>query len=137
MNNSQFRRAGSTLVAAVIFIAVISAATGVAFMATTHLGRNAQRTRQYEGAIAVGDANLEWAFAQWRTICRGQANIPLPGSNFTAITAPTASWLPQPTGYTTSNYSVVATDVQGNTLAAATAPPAAQGQGSATNSFFY
>lgn len=137
MTKSNSRYCGSTLVAAVIFIAIISTATGIAFMATTHLGRNAQRTRQYEGAVAVGDGNLEWAFAQWRTICRGQANIPLPGSNFTGITAPTVTWLPQPTGYTTSNYSVVAVDVQGNPVAAGTAPPAAQGQSSAANSFYY
>src|SRR4051812_45224214 len=114
MKTSPIRRTGSTLVAAVLFIAILSAATGVGLMSTSHLGRNAQRTRQYEGAIAVGDGNLEWAFAQWRTLCRAQGNVALPGSSFTAISAPAASWLPQPSGYTTSNYGIVATDVQGN-----------------------
>jgi hypothetical protein len=137
MKISPFRRSGSTLVAAVLFIAILSAATGVALMSTSHLGRNAQRTRQYEGAIAVGDGHLEWAFAQWRTLCRAQANIPLPGSSFSGITAPSAASLPQPSGYTTSNYSVVATDVQGNAMAVGTAPPPAQGQSTATNSYFY
>src|SRR4051794_18896393 len=122
MLHPSFRPRGSTLVAAVVFIAIISGATGIAFMATSHLGRNAQRTRQYEGALAVGDANLEWAFAQWRSICRTQSNVAMPGSNFSTITSPTASWLPQPTGYSVSNYNIVAVDVQGNPLAASATP---------------
>lgn len=133
------RSCGSTLVAAVIFIAIISGATGIAFMATTHLGRNAQRTRQYEGAIAVGDAHLEWAFAQWRSICRSQGNVAMSGSNFgaSAITAPNASWIPQPTGYSVSNYFVEAVDAQSKVLAPAATPTPAQGQSATNNSYFY
>ena len=128
---------GSTLVAAAIFIAIISGATGIAFLATTHLARNAQRTRQYEGAMAVGDAHLEWAFAQWRAICRTQNNVALSGASFTGITPPTSSWLPQPAGYTVSNFQVIGVDVQGNAISTSTTPPAAQGQSSLTNSWFY
>src|SRR4051812_36768599 len=137
MLHPTFRTRGSTLVAAIIFIAIISGATGIAFMATTHLGRNAQRTRQYEGAIAVGDANLEWAFAQWRSICRSQGNVAMSGSNFTGITSPSAAWLPQPTGYAVSNYNIIAVDVEGNAIDPAAAPPSAQGQSLANNSYFY
>jgi hypothetical protein len=140
MTKSRLRRSGSTLVAAVLFIAIISAATGVAFMATTHLGRNAQRTRQYEGAVAVGDGHLEWAFAQWRTLCRGQGNVALPGDAFKNITAPTAGWLPQPSGYTVTKYKVQAMDLLQATLLMADqtkTPTAAQGQSATNNSFFY
>lgn len=140
MTKSNLRSCGSTLVAAVIFIAIISAATGVAFMATTHLGRNAQRTRQYESAVAVADGHLEWAYAQWRTISRGQGNIVMPGANFSSITAPTASWLPQPTGYTVTKYKIEAMDLlQANLIMAdqTKTPVAAQGQSSSNNAYFY
>lgn len=140
MNRSNHRSSGSTLVAAVIFIAILSAATGIAFMATTHLGRNAQRTRQYEGAVAVGDGHLEWAFAQWRSLCRTQGNIALPGDSFKSISAPTASWLPQPNGYTVSNYGIKAMDLLQASLLMTDqtkAPTPAQGQSVLNNSYFY
>jgi hypothetical protein len=140
MTKSHLRTRGSTLVAAVIFIAIISAATGVAFMATTHLGRNSQRTRQYEGAIAVGDGHLEWAFAQWRTLCRAQGNLALPGNSFQFITTPTASWLPQPTGYSVTNFTVQAMDFLQPTLLMTDQtkkPTPAQGQSATNNSYYY
>src|SRR4051812_38346010 len=125
------RRRGSTLVGAVIFIAVITGATGLALMSTSTLGRNVQRTRLYENAIAVGDAHLEWEFAQWRSICRSAPNQALPGANFkTAIGLPPSAWLPEPIGYSVNaaTYGVVAADVEGRVLTnLATQPPAAQG----------
>src|SRR4051794_28690480 len=137
MQQQKSHHRGSTLIAAIVFIVIISTATGVALLATSHIGRNAQRTRQYEGVIAVGDAHLEWAFAQWRSICRASSNVALPTSSFAGITQPNAGWLPQPSGYTVTNYTVQAVDVQGNPLASGTKPPAAQGQSNLNNSFFY
>jgi hypothetical protein len=140
MIHLRLRPRGSTLVAAVLFIAIISAATGVAFMATTHLGRNGQRTRQYEGAIAAGDGTLEWAFAQWRTISRGQGNVALPGDSFKDITAPTAAWLPQPAGYTVTKYKIQAMDLlqPGLLMTDQTKKPTAvQGQSATNNAFYY
>ncbi len=130
------RRRGSTLLIAATFIAIISAAVGAAFLATTSVGRGAARTKTLEGALTVGDAYTEWAFAQWRTTCRAQNNTPLAGSAFASITAPSATYLPQPTGFTVSNFAVVATDVEGNVQATG-APPSAQGEDSGENSYFY
>ena len=129
-------RAGSTLVAAATFITIFSVAIGLAISATNGIGRNANRTRSMQSAIAVGDAYLEWSFAQWRATCRTQGNSALPASSF-SVTAPTPSWVPQPIGYTASNYTITAVNVEGQPLGSGATPPAAQGEDSGDNSYYY
>lgn len=129
--------AGSALLVTVTLIAVFSLAVGIAVSSTANVGRNADRTRNLQSGIAVGDAYLEWAYAQWRATCRGQGNTALPGSSFAGISSPTANWLPQPTGYTVSNFGIAAVDVEGNPQNASTPPPAAQGEDSGDNSYYY
>src|SRR5262249_23489490 len=60
-----------------------------------------------------------------------------PGSSFAAITTPGAGFLPQPAGYTATNYTITAVDVEGNPQSSSTPPPAVQGEDSGDNSYFY
>jgi hypothetical protein len=128
---------GMSLIATAAFITVLSTAVAVGFLATTRTARSAARTKTLEAAVAVGDAYTEYAFAQWRSICRTQNNTPLPSSNFTTIAAPAGSFLPQPSGYTVANFSVVATDVEGKAIGSTTTPPPAQGEDTGDKAYFY
>lgn len=131
------RRDGSALLASVTFITIFSVAIGLAVASTLQIGRNAQRTRTRESAMAVGDAYLEWAFAQWRNTCRLQGNLALPASAFASMSAPAAGLLPQPAGYTVSNFAITATDVELQAQSTSTPPPPAQGEDPGDNSYFY
>src|SRR3712207_4253978 len=115
-------RAGSTLVLAASFIAVLSVSVGFALLGTPQIGRNSARTRSLQGAIAVGDAYTEWAFAQWRAKCRTQGNVTLPGSSFSP-TLPPAGFLADPAGFQVSGFGVWATDVEGKRLTKQSPPP--------------
>src|SRR6266478_10182070 len=90
---------GSSLIATAAFIVVLSGAVGLAFLATTNVGRNATRTKSLQAAIAVGDGYLESAFGQWRAKCRTLSGDPLPAGSFSLV-APSTVDLPQPNGYT-------------------------------------
>ncbi len=132
----RLRQRGTTMIATAAFVAVLSSAVGVAFLATTNIGRNTTRTKSLQSAIAVGDAYLETAFAQWRDTCRRFRSQALRADAFT-LTPPAAALLPQPAGYVITGFSIDSTDVEGAILAKALPPPAAQGQDPGTKSFFY
>ena len=88
------------LIVAVIITLMISTGVGLALAYTMQANRDAQRTIAMEGGQTVGDAYMDWAYGYWRSICKGTANMALPTSSFSGLTAPSSTLLPNPTGYT-------------------------------------
>ncbi len=136
MKIHRFRREGSTLIVATILTLIIATTVGCAVWLTMQTARGAGRTVALDSSLAVADAYIEWAFAQWRSTCQAQANIPRPTQDFT-ITSPSSAYLPSPSGYSVANFQVQAVDAQLGSLSSSTAPPAASSQSTGDHSYFY
>lgn len=128
------------MVAAIFFTAIIAVMVGVAVTTTGHIARNTQRSRLQEGAVAVGDAYLEWAFAQWRTACRTQPNqnlatIPITDPN----SDPSNPVLTEPNGFSIvpGSYRVAAVDPMLQPMGTGLGPKAGKGQDAGESSYHY
>ena len=117
--------AGSSMLIILMVIASLSACIVAALSFTSVVSRDVQRSNTLRTAVEIGDGAADYAFAQWRELCRiPKPHIQLPTSAFTAIQTPTqalfpdvanftASTGPNPDSgapYTLANYKVVATD---------------------------
>ncbi len=133
------RNSGSTLVAAILFTAIIAITVGVAVTATGHIARTTQRSRFHEGAIAVGDAHLEWAFAQWRAKCRQQPNknLSTQALNTVPFSLPPNGFLTEPSAYTVSALEVAAVNPMMQPMPADQGPTPSKGQDAGESSFHY
>src|SRR5690349_15061066 len=132
------RNAGSTMVAAVVFTSIVAVVVGVAVTSTGHVARNTQRSKLREGALATGDAYLEWAFAQWRAACRLQPNRNLSTGEIT-INNPPAGMLTEPRGFSIvpGTYRVAAVDPMLQPMAANNGPKPGKGQDAGESSYHY
>lgn len=101
------KESGSALIAALMLIMIASGIVALAVATTSHTARLASRTRSLETGVAIGDAYLDCAYAQWRAACQ-QSNAILSGSNFTAdkMTPPGASFLAQSGSFTVTNFRI-------------------------------
>ena len=149
------KQSGSTLLAVLTLTVILSAFVLGALSYTMSVSKNVMRTNALRQATEIGDGALEYAFANWRAICRVNPAQTYPSSYFatpTAIPLPTqamfpaipnftASTGPNPatgTPYTIANFGVQAVTPQMATLASAsTLPPPAVGMNVTTNSYYY
>ena len=119
---------------------------------TSTVARNVQRSNVYRSCLSVGDGVTEFAFANWREICRQQTNVQRPTTDFAAIALPTQALFPgvsnftvsrganppNGTAFTVANFKVQAVDPQLNELATTATPPSpSNGMNLGTGSFFY
>lgn len=134
-------------------IATLSACIISALNFTSAVSRNVQRSNTLRTATAVGDGVADYAFAQWRELCRiPKPHIQLPTSSFASLAPPgqalfpdiasfTSSTGPNPasgTPYTLANYKVVACDQFYQPLADTSALPSPQhGMSIGTSSYHY
>jgi hypothetical protein len=135
---------GSTLVAVLITVTVVSTLLGVITNVTRFQTRNTNRTILRSQAIAHGDAVLESLFDQWRfamlnvntTIDRsdGLSNSTLAG----ILAAPTTAQLPAPQGISVAGWSVTAANpMLGPTSRGDGRPEAEQGTNSRLRTRLY
>lgn len=116
---------GSTLVAVMITVMVISILLGVVTNLTRFQTRNGNRTVLRSQAIAYGDAVLESLYDQWRnamisaTTTDDRTNGLSNASLASTLTLPTPSQLPPPKGMTIASWSVTSATPL---LTASTAP---------------
>ncbi len=82
---------GSALIITALTIAIIGILVGITASFTINTAQITQRSIAFEQAMAVADASLELAYAQWRQICRANARLPQPTSAFANINQPTAA----------------------------------------------
>ena len=116
---------GSSMLIILMVIAALSACIVAALNFTSSVSRNVQRSNTLRTALGVGDGVADYAFAQWRELCRiPKPHIQLPTSSFSSLTPPgqalfpdianfTSNTGPNPsngTPYTVANYKVVACD---------------------------
>ena len=138
MSIKQSSESGTALVTAVVAAAVISTTVAGALIVTSQTSRNTQRTGMRDSAIAVGDAYLEWAFAQWRTACQAQRNSTPAAAAFDGLTTPDGTFLPDPDGFEVTNFSITALDGDGKPMPdRAHRPTLARGENSDDASYFY
>lgn len=146
-------RDGSSMLIILMVIAALSACIIGALNFTSAVSRNVQRSNTLRTAVGIGDGTAEYAFAQWREICRGTTpNIQLPTTSFASIATPTQALFPDianftsSTGanpgsgapYTVANFKVVACDQFYQPLTATAALPSAQqGMSMGTASYHY
>lgn len=146
------KNSASTILMVLAVIAVLSACVIGALNYTMTLSRNVQRTSALRQATELGDGALEYAYANWREICRVNPSNQYTTPDFANIPAPPASLFPGVSNYTSStnanpttgtpytiaNFGVVAVDPQMNVYPNAT-PAAAPGAGtnSSINTFYY
>ena len=71
---------GSTLVVAMIVVVVLAVGVGAALEYTQNIARNVQQTNGMQQAIAAGNGALDFAYLQWRSVCRANENVPLTAS---------------------------------------------------------
>lgn len=119
------------------FITLMSTAIGLAYLATTNLALNTARTRTLQSAMAVGDAYIESAFAQWRTTARSHGTAGRPASAFNPLTPPDASLLVEPYNYTASNFKISTLSLTGAVQGDSVAPVRAQGEDENGSAFQY
>lgn len=99
---------GGALIAALMLIMIASGIVALAVSITSHTTRLASRTRSQETSVAIGDAYLDCAYAQWRAACQQQNNNVPAGANFTLdkMTTPAASYLAQSGSFTVTNFRI-------------------------------
>lgn len=103
---------GSTLVAVLITVTVVSAMLGVVTNVTRFQTRNSGRTILRSQAVAYGDAVLESLYDQWRIAMASASNSTDRASGLTndalaaTLKAPTSAQLPIPAGFTITKWSV-------------------------------
>src|SRR5580704_6446439 len=107
MKTNTSREAGSTLLVALIIMLIVATAIAISVDTTMQTARLSQRSQRFEGAQAVGDAYLDWAFGQWRTTCAASSNLPLASSSFNPLIAPSASFLPSPANAVVTGYQIL------------------------------
>lgn len=150
---SSASRNGSSMLIILMVIASLSACIIGALNLTSAVSRNVQRSNTLRSAMGVGDGVADYAFAQWRELCRiPKPHIQLPTSNFTSIAQPTQTLFPDIPNFTSSNvanpttgapftvanYKVVACDQFNQPLADTAALPSAQhGMSMGTASYHY
>ncbi len=133
-------------------IVTLSVCIAASLNYTSLISREVERSNTWRHAHDVGDGVLDYAFAHWRAICRAQTNTQLPSSNFSSISAPSASMFPSvsnfsvstganPTNgspYTVANYKVQAADQYWVPLTdSSVAPPAQTGMTLGTANYNY
>lgn len=118
-NHNARAQRGSALAAVVIFVLIASALAGTVAVLTAQSARLAQRTVARERALVLADAHLDFAYEQWRAICRERPFQARPGSDFASIAAPPASDVPL-NGFRRTRYDLGAM----NLVTAATGPGA-------------
>ncbi len=100
---------GSSLLIALMVILVVSTATGMAVYLTGQTTRVARRTGQMESLQATADAYIDWAYGYWKAQCQANPTTVAPAASlFSGLTAPTSTLLPQPSGFTSSLYTIEA-----------------------------
>lgn len=128
------RQQGHALLATMITVMVVTTAIGGSMMMTANMARLTDRTRQREAAVAIGDAHIEWAFAQWRAVCQTKRNEAPTTADLASFTAPSLSLLPNANPVTVNGYSLTAIDKNGKAIASA---PVTKGQNGDEASYFY
>lgn len=145
INISSQRKAGSTIVLAVLTIALLGGFVALAVDYTSNIARNGQRDRVFNNAVEIGDGCISEAFAAWRQICKTSASPNPPTSTF-AIPTPSAGNFPSFPGATITNFTVQAVDPLVtlttvnpplSALPTGSPPPQTTGPGSGTFSYFY
>jgi hypothetical protein len=151
------KHSGSTLLAVLTLLVILSAFILGALGYTMSVSKNVERTNALRAATEIGDGALEYAFANWRAISRVKPTLLIPNTT-TSIASPgaiplptaamfpsvpnfTASTGPNPasgTRYTIANFGVQAVTPQIVPMVGATTPPtAAGGMNYLTNSYYY
>ncbi len=140
------RSLGSTLAVVMITMAVLMVTVGIAFEYTTNVNRTAQRSAAYQRALTVGDDAIEVLFYAWRATCRNPPTPPVPRtSDLTSLATPSPFPNITPTnfvkrgtsrdpnsdsdyasGFTISNYKVIAVSAEYGVLPTATSTPEPQ-----------
>ncbi len=137
-------KSGSTLAVVIATMAILMVVVGIAIDYTTTINRNTQRSSTQQTALALADDALEVLFNNWRSTCRGTPTTTFKTSDFSAIPTPSpfpnmpsANFVKRGTnydpatdeydsGYTISNYKVVAVTAEYTALAKADATPEPQ-----------
>jgi len=86
------KNSASTILMVLAVIATLSACVIGALSYTMTLSRNVQRTSALRTATEIGDGALEYAYANWREICRVN-----PGHQYVASDMASPSIIPLPT----------------------------------------
>ncbi len=143
---------GTALIVVLSVIATLAVTALVAMEYTTGLRHQVQRTDGLQNAITIGDGVLDYAFSNWREICRGNTDAALDTASFANIPLPTQDQFPFVTNFTAqrgaadftqaqvptvSNYSVIAVDPQMNPIAAGNPLIPAVGQSPVTVTYNY
>ena len=143
------KRDGSALVVVMSVLATLLVTCAIAIEYTTAVHRNVQRSRWLENAMTVGDGTMEVLFGYWREVCRGNTNVPLPTSAFSAVPLPSAAQFPDVANFTAtraadssgaftvSNYTIQAVDPEMNPVAINTNPPAQMGMSATSATYNY
>ncbi|MEA3207278.1 MAG: hypothetical protein QOE70_335 [Chthoniobacter sp.] len=140
MNKLLRSPAGSSMLVIIMILATLSVCVVTSMNFTSVVSRDVERSNTLRRAHEVADGALEHAFAHWREICRGQTNVQLPTSSFSAIPLPAAAHFPMITPftisrtgnpssgatYTVANFKVVATDAMWVPLSDPSAAPSPQ-----------
>lgn len=120
MKSIRASKHGSTLLVAVSLLAIITVLVGVALTATTHQGRFAKRDTDFTSAQAAADGALEYAYASWKEIIRGNGLRPPTNTqvNATNLPPPTSALHAgfQSKGITFSNFGIVNANQWGETV---------------------
>jgi hypothetical protein len=143
------KQSGSSLVVVLSVLATLMVVVAVAAEYTSTINRHVQRSNTEQSALAVADSCIEILFANWRAICSRAGSVTSPqttndlnGTNLPPIPLPTSQQLGLPNNatfkrgtsinpnndeydvnFTVSNYKVVATNAQWNSLGSASAIP--------------
>jgi hypothetical protein len=121
--------AGSTLIAVIVSMLVVSALVGVALSVTTANARAAKHSVVRAQEIAYADGVMEMLFDQWRYAFSTATSVAdrtngLSNSELqTILSAPTNTQLPPPANVTLVSWSVQAADPLLNALTASSATP--------------
>lgn len=108
--NKQKQENGSALIVALLLVMITSGIVAIAVSFTTQTARFASRTRSQETSVAIGDAYLDCAFAQWRAACQKNNTTQPSGSDFTPeqMTVPPSALLAKSGSFKVSNFRIVA-----------------------------
>lgn len=128
-NNTIRDKSGSSLVAVLFSMTVVSSLLGVIFAVTTNQARLARSSVDRGAAIAHADAVLEHLFDEWRIAMISvpdavERDAGLPTQALTlSLSAPTSIELPVPAGLMLQDWTVVAADPMLAPMAGPAMPP--------------
>jgi hypothetical protein len=104
MKTARQSRNGSSMLIILMVIASLSACIIAALNFTSSVSVNVQRSNTLRSALAIGDGATDYAFAQWRELCRVPLpNVQLPTTSFASIALPTQALFPDIAGFTSSS----------------------------------